>query len=181
MSHQLIEGKPYLAWRQLFPGLSARIVYQTYRNQCRSKAMPLSDWLMDMALAHDWNCTYDLASDMADSIRSEVDAHKDENKEMETARIARLEREETDLLIGPDPMNDDTPAMPTLELALARIAAENPDAARAASSFLHGSEDARNVWVRFRVSERERQAINDAMEQRKYRNVSEYCRAKVLA
>jgi len=76
--------------------------------------------------------------------------------------------------------DDDTPAMPTLDLALARLAMESPEAARAARNFLEGTSELRTVWVRFRVSERERTQIDEGMRAAGVEKVSEYCRAKVL-
>ena len=76
--------------------------------------------------------------------------------------------------------DDDTPAMPTLEDALARLAMESPEAARAARNFLEGTDNLRTVWVRFRVSERERTAIEGGMRAAGVEKISEYCRGKVL-
>jgi hypothetical protein len=76
--------------------------------------------------------------------------------------------------------DDDTPAMPTLEDALARLAMESPEAARAARNFLEGTDNLRTVWVRFRVSERERTQIDEGMRAAGVEKISEYCRNKVL-
>lgn len=76
--------------------------------------------------------------------------------------------------------DDDTPAMPTLEDALARLAMESPEAARAARNFLEGTSELRTVWVRFRVSERERTQIDEGMRAAGVEKISEYCRGKVL-
>jgi len=80
----------------------------------------------------------------------------------------------------PMPDDDDTPAMPTLEDALARLAMESPEAARAARNFLEGTDNLRTVWVRFRVSERERTQIDEGMRAAGVEKISEYCRNKVL-
>lgn len=83
--------------------------------------------------------------------------------------------------LWPDEVDDDdTPTMPTLEDALARLAMENPEAARAARNYLEGTDNLRTVWVRFRVSEKENTTIKDAMKAEGFKSVSEYCRAKVL-
>ena len=76
--------------------------------------------------------------------------------------------------------DDDTPTMPTLEDALARLAMESPEAARAARNFLEGTSELRTVWVRFRVSERERTQIDEGMKATGVEKISEYCRGKVL-
>ena len=76
--------------------------------------------------------------------------------------------------------DDDTPTMPTLEDALARLAMESPEAARAARNFLEGTSELRTVWVRFRVSERERTQIDEGMRAAGVEKISEYCRGKVL-
>ena len=81
---------------------------------------------------------------------------------------------------GTDYNDDDTPAMPTLEDALARLAMESPEAARAARNFLEGTAELRTVWVRFRVSERERTQIDEGMRAAGIEKISEYCRGKVL-
>ncbi len=76
--------------------------------------------------------------------------------------------------------DDDPPTMPTLEDALARLAMESPEAARAARNFLEGTDNLRTIWVRFRVSERERTQIDEGMKATGVEKVSEYCRGKVL-
>ena len=76
--------------------------------------------------------------------------------------------------------DDDTPAMPTLEDALARIGMENAEAERAARNHLNGTDNLRTVWVRFRVSERERTQIDEGMRAAGVEKISEYCRGKVL-
>ena len=76
--------------------------------------------------------------------------------------------------------DDDTPAMPTLEDALARIGMENAEAERAARNHLNGTDNLRTVWVRFRVSERESATIQDAKKAGGYRSTSEYLRSRVL-
>lgn len=80
----------------------------------------------------------------------------------------------------PAEVDDDPPAMPTLEDALARLAMESPEAARAARNFLEGTDNLRTVWLRFRVSERESAAIQDAKKAGGFRSTSEYLRSKVL-
>lgn len=76
--------------------------------------------------------------------------------------------------------DDDPPTMPTLEDALARLAMESPEAARAARNFLEGTDNLRTIWVRFRVSERERTQIDEGMRAAGVEKISEYCRGKVL-
>lgn len=82
--------------------------------------------------------------------------------------------------IAVHPDDDDTPTMPSLEDALARLAMESPEAARAASNYLAGTDNLRTIWVRFRVSERERTQIDEGMRAAGVEKISEYCRAKVL-
>ncbi len=80
-----------------------------------------------------------------------------------------------------EPDDDDTPTMPTLDIALARLAMESPEAARAARNFLKGTSELRTVVVRFLVSERERTQIEDGMKAAGIDKISEYCRGKVLS
>jgi hypothetical protein len=74
----------------------------------------------------------------------------------------------------PGPAPDDTPIMPDLRTALARIAAENPAAAKAASAYLTGSEN-RTELQRFRVTVAEMVRIQQ-VAQRKGTNASDYVR-----
>ena len=75
--------------------------------------------------------------------------------------------------------DDDPPAMPTIEAALARIAQESEAAATAARAYLDGSEG-KSVSIRVRVSVAEHAQIQQTAKALGYGSMSEFMRARVL-
>lgn len=83
-------------------------------------------------------------------------------------------------MAGEQQPDDDPPAMPTIEAALARLEAESPAAATAARAYLEGTENVKTQWVRARVSVAEHARIHAKAEALGYASVSEFVRARVL-
>lgn len=79
-----------------------------------------------------------------------------------------------------DDTDDDPPTMPTLDLALARLEAENPAAATAARAYLAGEQN-KSTRIHMRVSVAEHAQITETAKALGYGSVSEFLRARALA
>ena len=95
------------------------------------------------------------------------------------AGITQEPRQDTGLTPEVD-TDDDPPAMPSLDLALARIEAESPAAATAARAYLDGSEG-KSTAIRVRVTVAEHAQIQQTAKALGYGSMSEYMRARALA
>ena len=76
-------------------------------------------------------------------------------------------------------LDDDTPAMPTLDAALALLESMNPDAAAAARAYLDGNENKSTV-LRVRLTVAEKIQIQRTAKELGYASASEFIRARAL-